>query len=159
MQVFDASSIIHAWDNYPAEQFPGLWNWMANQMADKKIVIPRVAFDEVTYKAPECSAWLKNTAIERIAMNNRIVHEALRIKSLLGISGDAYHPKGVDENDIFIIATASIHQAVLISNEGRQQKPDIPQKRKIPAVCTMNEVTIPCINFIEFIRQSKVVFG
>ncbi|HHE32049.1 MAG TPA: DUF4411 family protein [Chlorobaculum parvum] len=160
MRVFDASSIIHAWDNYPVKQFPGLWNWMAEQMSDKNIVIPRVAFDEITNKTAECTDWLKSARVEKLEVNNAIAQEALRIRGLLGISGDAYHPKGVGENDIFIIAIASIHQAVLISNEGRQQRlPDIPKKRKIPAVCTMNEVAIPCISFLEFIRQSKVVFG
>lgn len=160
MQVFDASSIIHAWDNYPVKQFPGLWDWMAKQMADKNIVVPCVAFDEVTYKTPECSAWLKQAPIEQIAMNDAIVHEALRIRNLLGISADAYHPKGVGENDILIIATASIHQTILVSDEGWQPiLPDIPKKRKIPAVCNMNEVATPCISFLEFIRQSKVVFG
>lgn len=160
MRVFDASSIIHAWDNYPVAQFPGLWNWMAEQMADKNIVIPRVAFDEITNKTAECSDWLKSARIEKLEVNNAIVQEALRIRNLLGISGDAYHPKGVGENDILIIATACIHQTILVSDEGWQPiLPDIPQKRKIPAVCSMSEVAIPCINFLEFIRQSKVVFG
>jgi len=112
MKVFDASSIIHAWDNYPAEQFPGLWSWMASQMADRNIVIPRVAFDEVKHKAAECSTWLKEAKIELLEVNNVIVQEALRIRFLLGISGDAYHAKGVDENDIFYhrdSKRASIH--------------------------------------------------
>jgi predicted nucleic acid-binding protein len=159
MKLLDASSIIHAWDNYPAEQFPGLWNWMASQIAEKHIIISRVAFEEVTHKAPECAEWLKSAAIEMIAVNNAIILEALRIKSLLDISGDAYHVKGVDENDIFIIATASVLGISLISDEGRQKLPDIPKKRKIPAVCAMAEVAVPCINFLEFIRQSKVVFS
>ena len=35
MQVFDASSMIHAWDNYPEPQFPGLWSWLAFQLANR----------------------------------------------------------------------------------------------------------------------------
>lgn len=31
MLAFDASSIIHGWDNYPIEQFPGLWAWMGDE--------------------------------------------------------------------------------------------------------------------------------
>ena len=32
MQTFDASSMIYAWDNYPIEQFPPLWDWMGVQV-------------------------------------------------------------------------------------------------------------------------------
>jgi hypothetical protein len=50
MQVFDASSIIYAWDNYPIRQFPGLWEWMVKQIEDEKLAIPSIAFDEVEKK-------------------------------------------------------------------------------------------------------------
>jgi len=160
MLIVDASSIIYAWDNYPIRQFPGLWGWMAEQFADKHLVMPRVAYDEVDNKAPECAAWLKDANTELFEITNAIVQEALKIKNLLGISSDRFHSKGVGENDIFIIATASVNTVGLVSDEGRQQKlPDIPAKRKIPAVCSMDEVGVPCMNFIEFIKRSGVVFG
>jgi hypothetical protein len=158
MQVFDASSMIYAWDNYPARQFPGLWEWMAAQISTKGLVMPRVAFEEVAHKTPECGEWLKGNDLELLEINNAILQEAMRIKGLLGIVGDSYHAKGVGENDIFIIASARIHRGELVSNEGRQKLPDIPAKRKIPAVCAMHEVSVPCINFIEFIKKSDEVF-
>ena len=52
MQVFDASSMIYAWDNYPIRQFPGLWDWMKTRIMKKTLVMPRVAFDEVADKMP-----------------------------------------------------------------------------------------------------------
>jgi len=54
MQVFDASSMVYAWDNYPIRQFPGLWEWMADQIAEKILVMPGVALKEVTHKMPDC---------------------------------------------------------------------------------------------------------
>jgi hypothetical protein len=160
MLVFDASSIIHAWDNYPIRQFPGLWEWMAEQVSEKKVVMPTVAFDEVDKKVPECVDWLKGNNIKRFPITNAILQKALLIKHLLGIVGDSYHPNGVGENDILIIATASVNNLGLISDEGWQPKPPIlPKKSKIPLVCTMDEVGVPCMNFIEFIKRSEVVFG
>jgi len=132
---------------------------MAEQIAEKKLVMPTVAFDEVENKIPECAAWLRDNHIKQFPITNAIIQQALLIKHLLGIVEDNYHSKGVGENDIFIIATESVNDLGLVSDEGRQQKlPDIASKRKIPAVCTMVEVGVPCLNFIEFIKRSKVVF-
>ncbi len=160
MQVFDASSIIHAWDNYPIRQFPGLWGWMAKQIAEQTVVMPSVAFDEVENKIPECAAWLKDNNLMQFPVTNSIIQKALVIKNLLGIVGDSYHSKGVGENDILIIATANVNSLSLVSDEGRQKfPPDILSRSKIPLVCSMDAVAVPCINFIEFIKKSGVVFG
>jgi hypothetical protein len=76
-----------------------------------------VAFEEVKLKAPDCAAWLKQRGVEQHDITNDIVQDMNRIKSLLGIVGDNYHPKGVDENDLLIIATARANRVQLISEE------------------------------------------
>ena len=160
MQVFDASSMIYAWDNYPIEQFPGLWEWLAIQIENPNLVIPSIAFEEVSHKAPECCAWLRDNDISRLEVTNAILQDAMRIKTLIGVVDDKYHSKGVDENDLLIIATTRAQQFELISEEARQ--PTLPQneptKRKIPSVCAMGGVGVSCINFIEYIKQSQAVF-
>lgn len=159
MQVFDASSMIYAWDNYPVSQFPGLWEWMANQNETKQLVMPSVAFEEVQHKTPDCGEWLKDNDLEQLAISNAILQDAMRIKELLGIVDDNYHAKGVGENDILIIATARLYEAELVSDEERQPTlPQVPSKRKIPAVCVMPTVSVPCINFIDYIKRSGAVF-
>lgn len=159
MQVFDASSMIYAWDNYPFRQFPGLWDWMSDMIEAKAIAMPRVAFDEVRGKAPECAEWLKGRGLGLIEIGNETLQEAMRIKGLLGIVDDNYHPKGVGENDLLIIATASGRSCQLVSDERRQTNPpDEPRKRKIPAVCAIGEVSVDCISFLEFIKHSEKIF-
>ena len=132
MYVLDASSIIHAWDNYPILQFPGLWDWIATQITEGRIVIPSVALEEVGHKYEECATWLKDNDIEKVHVSNAIIQDAMRIKALIGVVDDKYHPKGVDENDILIISTALNRRAGLISNEGRRPRPEIQSKNKIP---------------------------
>lgn len=151
--------MIYAWDNYPPQQFPGLWEWMALQIGSKQLVMPRVAFEEVKGKTPDCGAWLKANNLERLEISNAIIQDAVRIKGLLGIVEDNYHPKGVGENDIFIIATARAFCAELVSDEEKQiTLPQISAKRKIPAVCVMTGVTVACINFIDYIKRSGAIF-
>ena len=159
MQVFDASSMIYSWDNYPVRQFPGLWEWMARQIEEKKLVMPRVAFKEVADKTPDCGEWLKDNDLEKLEISNAIVQDAMRIKGLIEIMDDKYHPEGVGENDLLIIATARAHRLELVSDEAEQ--PTLPKKlskRKIPAVCDMEEVAVPCINFLDYIKRSEEIF-
>lgn len=158
MRVFDASSMIYAWDNYPIGQFPPLWEWMASQIAAKELVMSSVAFDEINHKTPDCGEWLKENNLEQLAISNAILQEAKRIKELLGIANDKY-TTGVGENDILIIAAARLHGAELVSDEAKQPNlPKIPSNRKIPAVCVMPTVSVACINFLEYIKRSEEVF-
>ena len=160
MHTYDASSFLHAWDNYPIEHFPPLWDWIGDKVSEGLFTVPAVAFEEVNHKSPECGDWLKDQGIVRIQLTNGIIQQAMTIKQLLEIEEDSYHPKGVDENDLFIIATAKMHDCVLVSDEGVQFRiPYILAKCKIPAVCVMPEVNVTCVPFIDVIRQSHVVFA
>lgn len=160
MQTFDASSMIHAWDHYPPAQFPALWRWLAEQVAAGVFTIPRVAFEEVENKQPDCASWLVNANIRKLAVTNEIAQAALGIKGLLGVEVDRYHVNGVCENDVLIIATAAVEVHELISNEGQQLSlPKDLRKYKIPAVCAMEAVGVPCIDFLALIRRSGEVFG
>lgn len=159
MQVFDSSSALHAWDNYPIEQFPPLWAWLAQCVALGELSISGVALEEVRHKSPECAAWLKTQQIRVLPMTQTILMDALRIKALLQIEEELYG-SGVGENDLFIIATARAHDAELLTDEARQ--PDLPKqlrKYKIPTVCALPEVRVSCLNFVEYFRRSRAVFG
>ena len=100
MRQIDASSIIHGWDNYPIEQFPTLWTWIASQTHNGSLAMSRVAFDEVSHVSEECAEWLKEQGIEQKPVNNDILVMASSIAKDLGIYNDAYHSLGVDENDL-----------------------------------------------------------
>ena len=160
MRVFDASSAVYAWDNYPIDQFPSVWDWMEEQVHAREITVAKVAFDEIGNMAPDCSNWLSAAGILVLPAGNDILQESLTIKAVLGIQNNAFNPKGVDENDIISIATAKVKVVDLVSEEARQASlPNILAKYKIPAVCDLPSVQVHCINYIYFIRQSNEVFG
>jgi len=159
MPAIDASSMIHAWDNYPIEHFPKLWDWLATEVGKHSLYLPNAAFTEVAHKVPDCCTWLRDCDCQVVKESNAILQAAMNIKQLLGIQNDQYHPDGVDENDILIIATAKVNGHALISNESRQTKlPANPKRYKIPAVCGHASVTVACNNFIEYLKASNQVF-
>ena len=125
MQVFDASSIIYAWDNYPLQQFPGLWEWVAERINETTIMMPSIALGEVQVNSPDCWQWLRDANLQTYEISNAILQESLRIKDVLGIVGDKYGG-GVGENDIFIIATAYVVGKELVTDEGWQPIPPNP---------------------------------
>ena len=159
MRVFDASSIVHAWDNYPIEVFRSLWDWMGDQVEGEHVRLPRVARDQVGQVSPECGEWLADHNCALLQPTNAVLRAALDIKTALGINNDNYHVDGVDEPDVLIIATAKVQRVQLVSDENPQ--PTAPRERrkfKIPRVCGLGSVRVDCINFLEYIKSAGVVF-
>jgi len=158
MQVFDVSSIIYAWDNYPLQQFPGLWEWVAERINETTIMMPSIALGEVQVNSPDCRQWLRDANLQTHEISNAILQESLRIKDVLGIVGDKYGG-GVGENDIFIIATAYVVGKELVTDEGWQP---IPPKKlenyRMPAVCSLQAVQVRWINFLSYIKRSEAIF-
>lgn len=158
MQVFDASSIIYAWDNYPIQQFPGLWDWLGQRINDATIMMSSVALGEVQDNSPECWQWLRDSEVQTHEVSNAILQESLRIKGLIGIEGDRYGA-GVGENDILIIATALVLGKELVTDEEWQPNlPKNPLNYKIPAVCSLPDVRVAWVDFLDYIKRSEAVF-
>ncbi len=160
MPAFDASSILHGWINYPLAQFPKLWDWVGDEISGGRFVIPRVALDETGHRAPDCQNWLKSKGIKQLPPPQAVLAEAIKIKLALGIVNDQYHSSGVDENDLLIISCAKQEACELISNESPQPAlPALMAKYKIPAVCAMASVKVPCLDFLEVLTRSGKSFG
>jgi hypothetical protein len=159
VQVIDASSIVHAWDNYPFDQFPPFWEWIEDDCKNGDICIPQPAMSEVEHVSPDCAAWLKAAGIKVLPVTNEVLIEATRLKNALGIQNDKFHADGVDESDLLIVATARSVACRLISNESAQPSLPVDKRRyKIPAVCS-KYAPPPCINLLEHIKQSGRMFG
>jgi hypothetical protein len=158
MPVFDASSILLAWDTYPESQFPSFWKWICTEISGQGISMPEIAFTEVGHMAPDCAMWLTNCGLQPLPVTNDIVQEANNIKSLLGIANDDYLPTGVDENDLFIIATAKVYGLDLVSDENQPTAPVNLRRSKIPTVCRMNQVDVVCVKLNAHIRSSGMVY-
>jgi Domain of unknown function (DUF4411) len=95
-----------------------------------------------------------------LPVGNSEIAEAHRIKTLLNIQNDAYHSKGVGENDLLIIASCKIGRHDLVTDEKRQNNQPLELKKlKIPGVCALPSVSVNCVNFLEFMKRSGAMFG
>lgn len=159
MRIVDASSIVQAWDSYPIEIFPPLWGWLAGEVAAGQLRFPDVAFGEIGHVCPECAEWLRGNAVQIAGTDASTVAAAMTIKNLMGIQNDEYHRLGVDENDLLVISAAKVHAVDLLSNESVQSNLPVNIKQyKIPAVCTLAGVNVSCMNFLGYLKASKVSF-
>lgn len=159
LRHIDASAAIDLWTTYPIAQFPLLWKWVESEFSRKDMAISRIALEETGFRIPDCRANIESFGVTGLQIGNDEVLEALAIKSLLGIVNDEYG-SGVDENDILIIASAKVQHAQLVTNEALQPKlPASPRNYKMPAVCGLPAIQVPCCRLIDWIMQSGMVFG
>lgn len=161
MPACDTSSIIHGWEHYPIDQFPGLWDWLAEQVSSGDLHFCEVVIEEADKNAPDCCEWMRGHNCTVSPVTNETLTLAARIEERLQIVGQRYNQAGVGEYDIIIIASAQEHAHDLLANEARQkdwQKKKVFAKYKMPTVCQLPEVAVPSRNFIEYLRDSGVVF-
>ena len=159
MHMFDASSTIYGWDNYPLAQFPGLWDWLGSQIGARLVTLSETANKEVWLKLANCGQWLKDQGLAVVVNTPATLLEASQIKTLLDIVGNGYHLAGVDENDLLIIASAKTGGATLVSNENKQPiRPANRRRYKIPAVCASLNPPVRCESFLEYIKSSGQSF-
>lgn len=127
---------------------------VAQQVESKEIQSITAMMEEIAHKLPECSNYLEKHNIDVIPIGDPITQNAFEIMRSLGLKDAISHPKGVDENDIFLIATGAVTNNAVISNEAEQPKiPDEIKKYKIPLVCKQQRPRVQCYSFIDYIKQ------
>lgn len=129
-----------------------------SQLTSSDLVMADPNYTEVGHVSLDCQQWL-GAHLSRLPVTNAVIREALQITAALGVINSQYHPLGVDENDIFCIATAKVQGCSIISDEALQ--PSLPsniQKYKIPAVCNLPVAAVHCETLNTYIRNSNTTF-
>lgn len=158
MHCLDTSSLIWAWDTYPQDQFPKVWNWLGELIASGDVALCEIVLEELKPKSGELRSWLLDKGVKVLRVDNKCMAFASTIKELLEIENDNYHSKGVTENDILIVSAAKIHNLPLVSNEGKATAPQMKSRFKIQNVCQIKEVSVACISFVQFLKSSSQQF-
>ena len=171
MYMFDTSSMVYAWDDYPKDQFSCLWDWMGEQIKKRELRMSETVYNELE---GERYQWIKQCGLKPDPNTDTVARYAAQIESKLGKpKSPEQNIKGVSANDILIIAAVIVlnqnkivysKEVVLVSNEGKQFNiPGELYNYKIPLVCASLPTLcalpkIRCINFAEYLKESKSVF-
>ncbi|AXQ23352.1 DUF4411 family protein [Acinetobacter wuhouensis] len=163
--ILDASTLIDIWQRFPRDLkvFQQLWEQIEELVELEIIVVTRRNFEEVKSKSEEIHNHFKGLGIVILTPTQEILELAVNIQMELGITDAEIKNnlrKGVDEGDLFCVATAKIRQAILVTEESKQpvnsgNKGALPTNYKIPRVCALSSVNVECINFLELLDLIK----
>ena len=144
----DTSAWLDGWvRDYPEEVFPSLWVRLEECIAAGTIKCSEEVYVELEKKDDGIHDWLKRQKQAVVVQIDDSIQ--LAVLALLD-----EHPRLVDTHrqrsqaDPFVIATAQVLGATVVTGEKPRGKLDIP---KIPDVCEQR--SIPCISFLQMLRE------
>ena len=160
----DSSSLISlGYEWYPRDIFPTLYQVLENLPLSDHIVVIDPIFKEITnyhsnienleYENP-IHYWLTSELnLETTKIDDLVKEKSLALKIKYKTERLSY--KGASQQDILLIAFASINSQTVVSEEAwQEEKPSDKRKWKIPRIC--KEEKVPCINLQKFIRKLNI---
>ena len=154
----DTSSLIHGWnEKYPPEVFASLWNDIENLINNGDLVSTEEVLMELNAGNDDLSIWASKQSSFFLPLDNQIQAEAAQILSD-PINAKVLDSKKVGKNeaDIWVIATAKVNNLIVISDETRYLHPNnLQNARKISIRNVCENINIPHLNFLEFIKDCK----
>lgn len=148
----DTSGWLDGWQRYyPKDVFPTLWMRIEERIEAGEIISSDEVYVELSKKADDLHDWVMRRKQMLVPIDEVIQR---RVMELLG-----HYPRLVDTlknrstADPFVIATAEIRGAIVVTGEIATGKLDKP---RIPDVC--NAHGIRCITFLEMIREMRLTF-
>ncbi len=148
----DTSAWLDGWQRYyPKDVFPSLWDKLDGAIASRRIVCCEEVYIELERKDDELHKWIMARKHMLVMLDEAIQTKASALLQEFPRLVDTL--RGRSKADPFIIATAMEHNTVVVTGEvltGKMEKPRIPDVCKVKA--------IPCISFLEMIRDLKLAF-
>lgn len=143
----DSSAWLDGWvRDYPPDVFPTLWEKLAERVADRVLKCSEEVYVELKKKDDGIYNWLKARKEVLVPIDEAIQGTVSELLERYPRLVDTHRNRS--QADPFVIATAEILQAVVVTGEKPRGNLDVP---KIPDVCDARKIR--CINFLEMLRE------
>ena len=148
----DANVFITGWnETYRIKNFPSLWKQIAQNRSD--IILIKPIYDQIIQEGDSLTTWLKENHFFANSIDGETEKLSLQWEREYQITDQS---RGVDQEDITLIAYAKRKDKTVVTLEGKQdEKPRKKYNYKIPLVCS--EENVPCIDFAEMIDKLDIV--
>jgi len=150
---FDTSALLEPWNrHYPPVVASQLWEIIDEMWESGEIIVPDEVFHETKRFDDEVHRWVAERK-KRLREPTEDVQEEVRniMKSHPKLVGQG---KGRSGGDPWMIATAAVDDATVVTYEGSDDK---STKVKIPSVC--EDIGVACAQFREFLTGAKITLG
>ena len=148
----DTSSLLEAWErSYPPDHFPALWGKLQELIQEHRLYASEEVCVELEKKQGDVYRWARKQQGFLIETDPDIATEVNRILGLPVAIQFVDTSKGRHAADPFVIAVASLHGHVVVTEETNSLK-----HPKIPDVC--NYLGIEHLDVLSLIRRERWVF-
>ena len=170
--VLDANVLITCFDKtYPVGVFPSLWSYLKDEFNNGDLILLDKVKTEVLRGRGDLINWINNLTAKTTVFGQ----DGQEISCLAEIANqtdallkqNAYKSQAVIAEffraaDSYLIAYCMAHGYTLVTFETSQQlvsNPYAQHKRvKIPDICFLSSINVPCIDVVEMLQQLGAKF-
>ena len=145
----DTSAFINPWKGYYAPDLaPGYWRSLPEMVLRGHAVVSEEVREEIERADDSLWSWAQTNISSWHPLTDEVQAEDTEIMARWGRLVDSRKLRS--RADPFVIATAKVVGASVVTSEGRGTE----DKPRIPYVC--DQLGVPCVDIFEFVRLAKI---
>lgn len=145
----DTSALVNPWRRmWPPDLAPRYWEDVAALALSGRIVLSEEVREELLHKDDELAAWAKTNILTWHPLTDAVQECVREIMRDWGKLVD--HRKNRGSADPFVIATAKVLGAIVVTDEGPGNEKNV----RIPYVCS--QLDVACVGLLDFVRATGI---
>jgi predicted nucleic acid-binding protein len=145
----DTSALINPWRRmWPPDLAPRYWEDVSALALTGRVVLSEEVREELLHKDDELASWAKANIQAWHTLTAEIQDSVRQIMRNWGRLVD--HRKNRGSADPFVIATAKVLGAIVVTDEGPGDEKNV----RIPYVCS--QIDVRCVGLLEFVRAARI---